>query len=131
MITGTNLSHVSTWGLLAFLGVFVLVPVLGPIGVLAYDLILPTAVRRPFQDDLQRIRSTQQYGGFVLAIVSRLLPPSERARYFEEFLAELLDLPRTKRLRHALSLLRGVLVLRLRRGLKDKATDAAARRAKG
>jgi hypothetical protein len=66
----------------------------------------------------------------LLAIAVRLLPPSERDRYLEEFHAELLDVPRDTRLRHTLTLLRGVLVVRLRRGLKKKAADAAAR-AKG
>jgi hypothetical protein len=61
----------------------------------------------------------------------RLLPSSERDRYLEEFRAELLDVPGETRLRHALSLLRGVFVLRLRRGPKNEAADAAARRAKG
>jgi hypothetical protein len=64
----------------------------------------------------------------VLAIAVRLLLPSERDRYLEEFRAELLDVPGDKRLLHALSLLRGVLVLRLRRGLK-KAINVAVRRA--
>jgi hypothetical protein len=67
---------------------------------------------------------------FLLAIAVRLLPLSERDRYLEEFRAELLDVPRNTRLTHALSLVRGVFVLRLRRGL-NKATDAAVRRAKG
>lgn len=75
----------------------------------------------------RRLRSEH----FLLSIAVRLLPPSERDRYLEEFRAELLDLPRNTRLSHALSLLRGVFVLRLRRGLKNKATDAAVRRAKG
>ncbi|HEX5345974.1 MAG TPA: hypothetical protein VFW64_02560 [Pseudonocardiaceae bacterium] len=69
--------------------------------------------------------------GFLLAIAARLLAPSDCARYLEEFRAELLDVPDDTRLSHALSLLRGILVLRLRRGLKDKAADAAARRVKG
>jgi hypothetical protein len=67
----------------------------------------------------------------LLAIAVRLLPPSERDRYLEEFRAELLDVPRESRLPHALSVLRGVFVLRLRRGLKKEATEAPARRAKG
>ncbi len=68
---------------------------------------------------------------FMLAIAVRLLSLSERDRYLEEFRAELLDIPPNTRLSHALSLLRGVLVLRLRRGLKNKAADAAVRRVKG
>jgi hypothetical protein len=68
---------------------------------------------------------------FLLAIGMRLLPPSERDRYLEEFRAELLDVPRNTRLSHALSLVRGVFVLRLRRGPKTKAANAAVRRAKG
>jgi conflict system STAND superfamily ATPase len=68
---------------------------------------------------------------FLLAIAVQLLPPSERDRYLEEFRAELLDIPSNMRPSHALSLLRGVLVLRLRLGLKKEATDAAVRRAKG
>lgn len=75
----------------------------------------------------ERARSSH----FLLAIAVRLLPPSERDRYLEEFRAELLDVPRDTRLSHALSLLRGVFVLRLRRGLRKEAADAAARRAKG
>jgi hypothetical protein len=67
---------------------------------------------------------------FLLTIAVRLLPPSERDRYLEEFRAELLDVPRNTRLSHALSLLCGVFLLRLRRGLKNKA-DAAVRSAKG
>jgi hypothetical protein len=67
---------------------------------------------------------------FLLAIAVLLLPPSERARYLEEFRAELLDIHRDTRLSHALSLLRGVFVLRLRRGLRNKAADAAAKKAK-
>lgn len=66
----------------------------------------------------------------LLGAAARLLPPSERDRYLEEFRAELLDVPGDTRLSHALSLLRGVLVLRLRRGLKKEAADAVARRAK-
>jgi hypothetical protein len=65
---------------------------------------------------------------FLLAIAVRLLPPSERDRYLEEFRAELLDIPRDTQLSHALSLLRGAFVLRLRRGL-TKPTDVAVRRA--
>jgi hypothetical protein len=38
------------------------------------------------------VRSTH----FLLAIAMRLLPPSERARYVEEFRAELLDVPPTR-----------------------------------
>lgn len=68
---------------------------------------------------------------FLLAIAVRLLPPLERDRYLEEFRAELLDVPRDTRLSHVLSLVRGVFVLRLRRGPQNKAADAAARRAKG
>lgn len=75
---------------------------------------------------LERLRSAH----FLLAIAVQLLPPSERDRYLEEFRAELLDIPRNTRRSHVLSLLRGVFVLRLRRGLK-KVTDATARRAKG
>jgi hypothetical protein len=60
----------------------------------------------------------------LLAIAVGFLPPSERDRYFEEFSAELLNLPRNKRLRHALSLLRGVFMLRLRGDAKNKAADA-------
>jgi phage repressor protein C with HTH and peptisase S24 domain len=65
---------------------------------------------------------------FLLEIAVRLLPPSERDRYLEEFRAELLDIPRDTRLSHARSLLRGAFVLRLRRGLTHKA--AGVRRAK-
>ncbi|MGB6163355.1 MAG: hypothetical protein WCF33_22735 [Pseudonocardiaceae bacterium] len=65
---------------------------------------------------------------FLLAIAVRLLPPSERDRYLEEFRAELLDMPRDTQLSHALSLLRGAFGLRLRRGLK-KPTDVAVSRA--
>jgi hypothetical protein len=80
----------------------------------------------------ERPRSSRaRLGHVVLAIAVRLLPPSERARYLEEFRAELLDVPPNTRLSHALSLLRGVFVLRLRRGFKTEAADAAARRAKG
>jgi hypothetical protein len=78
----------------------------------------------------QAIRTADRRVRFLLKIVVRLLPPSERDRYSEEFHAEMLDVPRDTRLSHALSLLRGVSVLRLRRGLK-KATDAALRRVKG
>jgi hypothetical protein len=67
---------------------------------------------------------------FLLAIAVWLLPLSERDRYLEEFRAELLDIPRNTRLPHALSLLRGTFLLRLRRGFK-KVTDVAIRRAKG
>jgi vacuolar-type H+-ATPase subunit I/STV1 len=67
---------------------------------------------------------------FLLTTAARLMPRSERDRYLEEFLAELLDIPPDTRLSHALSLLRGVFVLRLRRGLKNKAADATARRVK-
>ena len=67
---------------------------------------------------------------FLLAIAVRLLPPSELDRYLEEFRAELLDVPHDTQLRHTLSLLRGVFVLRLRRGIRSKAADAAARKAK-
>jgi hypothetical protein len=66
----------------------------------------------------------------VLAVIVRLLPPSERARYLEEFRAELLDIHPGRRLWHARSLLRGAFVLRLRRGHNNKAADAAVRRAK-
>jgi hypothetical protein len=65
---------------------------------------------------------------FLLEVAVRLLPPSERDRYLEEFRAELLDIPRDTRLAHARSLLRGAFVLRLRRGLTNKAADV--RRAK-
>ncbi|MGH8572285.1 MAG: PadR family transcriptional regulator, partial [Gammaproteobacteria bacterium] len=41
------------------------------------------------------------------------------------------DAPRGRRLGHALSLLRGAFVLRLRFGRKKKAANAAVRRAKG
>lgn len=76
------------------------------------------------------LRSKQTHSAhFLLAIAVRLLPHSQRARYLEEFRAELLELPRGMRLRHALSLLRGVFVLRLRRGPKNKAANV--RRAKG
>ena len=47
--------------------------------------------------------------------------------YLEEFRAELLDIHPGRRLWHALSLLRGTLVLRLRRGHNNKAADAAVR----
>jgi hypothetical protein len=72
----------------------------------------------------------QRVRHFVLATAVRLLPPSERARYLEEFRAELLDVPGDTQLRHSLSLLRGVFVMRLRRGLMNTAGDAAVRRAK-
>jgi hypothetical protein len=75
---------------------------------------------------LERLRSAH----FLLAIAVQLLPPSERHRYFEEFRAELLDVHRDSRMRHAWSLLRGVIMLRLRREPKDKAADAAVRRSK-
>lgn len=67
---------------------------------------------------------------FLLATAVRLIPRLERARYLEEFRAELLDVPHDTRLWHALSLLRGVFVLRLRHGLKKTAGEAAVRRAK-
>jgi hypothetical protein len=78
------------------------------------------------RERLERLRSAH----FLLAIAVQLLPPSERDRYLEEFRAELLDVQRDARLRHARSLLLGVIVLRLRRGLKNKVADAAVRRVK-
>jgi hypothetical protein len=80
----------------------------------------------PEPSQLRRVPSAH----ILLAIAVRLLPPSERARYLEEFRAELLDIPHNTWPRHALSLLRGVFVLRLRRWLKNKAANAAVRRAK-
>jgi hypothetical protein len=56
---------------------------------------------------------------FMLAIAVWLLPPSARDRHLEEFHAELLDLPPARRVWHALSLLRGAFVMRLRRGFKN------------
>ena len=82
---------------------------------------------RPKQFQLRSFRQRRP----LLAIAVRLLPSSERDRYFEEFGAELLDVPCGTRLRHALSLLRGNFVLRLRCGHKNKRADAAVRRAKG
>jgi hypothetical protein len=66
----------------------------------------------------------------LLAIAVRLMSSSERDRYSEEFRAELLDVPGDTRLSHVLSLLRGVFVLRLRRGSKKEAADASVRRLK-
>jgi hypothetical protein len=80
------------------------------------------------EDDLsERPRAKQAWSVHFLAIAVRLLPPSERDRYSEEFRAELLDVPRNTRLSHALSVLRGALVLHLRRGFKNTAGDAAVR----
>lgn len=62
-------------------------------------------------------------GRFLLATAVRLIPRSERARYMEEFRAELLDIPRGRRLRHALSLLRGVFVLRVRHGARKQGSQ--------
>jgi hypothetical protein len=62
----------------------------------------------------ERLRSAH----FLLSIAVHLLPPSERDRYLEEFRAELLDVQRNARLRHA------------RSGPTAKAADAAVRRAK-
>lgn len=76
------------------------------------------------------IRTAERPVRFLLKIIVRLLPPSERDRYSEELHAELLDVPRYTRLSHALSLLRGVLVLRLRRGPGKEAANAAVRRVK-
>jgi hypothetical protein len=76
------------------------------------------------RERLEYVRSAR----FLLAIAVWLLPPSERDRYLEEFRAELLDVPRDAQLSHAVSLLWGAFVLRLRRGLK-KPTDVAVRRA--
>ena len=87
---------------------------------------LPEAMALPFKESA-RSRSAH----FLLAIAVRLLPPLERDRYLEEFRAELLDVPGHTRLTHALSLLRGVFVLRLRRGFKNTAGDTAVRGAKG
>jgi hypothetical protein len=89
-------------------------------------------IPRPNANGIPRpiVEFEQRSVRFLLATAMRLLPQSERARYLEEFHAELLDLPRNTRLSHALSLLRGVLVLRLRRGLRDKTADAPARSAK-
>jgi hypothetical protein len=69
-------------------------------------------------------------GHFLVAIAVRLMPQSERDRYLEEFRAELLDIPRETRRSHALSLLRGAVVLRLRGDAKNKTAHAAAKRAK-
>lgn len=89
-------------------------------GVTAGEQELRRARRDELWERLEEVRSAR----FLLATAVRLLPQSERARYLEEFRAELLDVPRNTRLRHALSLLHGVFVLRLRRGRKNKATDA-------
>jgi len=69
------------------------------------------------RERLEPVRSAR----FLLATAVRLIPQSERARYLEEFRAELLDVPRGRRLWHALSVLRGVFVLRLRRWPKNAA----------
>jgi hypothetical protein len=74
--------------------------------------------------------SRARFAHALLADTVRLLPSSKRDRYLEEFRAELLELPRNMRLRHALSLFRGALVLRLRGDAKNKTADAAVRRAK-
>lgn len=79
------------------------------------------------QPEQQRVEDLRAAARFLLAGAGRLIPQSERDRYLEEFHAELLDLPRRGRLRHALSMLRGVLVLRLRHGFKN--TAGAARKA--
>jgi hypothetical protein len=65
---------------------------------------------------------------FLVTIAAQLMPQSERDRYLEEFRGELGDFPRNKQLWHALNLLRGVFVLRLRGGSKNKAADAVVRR---
>ena len=116
--------HAYQLSLLIFLGfwVFYLFLFMEP-----FFLLVEAGAEASFQDHLQWLRARQQSVGFVLTIVARLLPPSERSRYLEEFLTELLDLPHNTRLRHALSLLRGTFVQRLRRGHKDKAANAAVR----
>jgi hypothetical protein len=78
----------------------------------------------------KRTQPAEQEGRFLLTIAVRLLPRSERDRYLEEFRAELLHLPSDTRLWHALSLLRGVFVLRLQGDAKNKAADAVAGRLK-
>ncbi|MGH3898088.1 MAG: hypothetical protein ACRDTA_07490 [Pseudonocardiaceae bacterium] len=84
--------------------------------------------RERLQEERERLEDARS-ACFLLVTAVRLIPRSERARYLEEFRAELLDVPRDTRLSHALSLLRGVFVLRLRRGHSDKATNAVVRRA--
>jgi hypothetical protein len=100
-------------------------------GITAEQVLLGWRTRQ--QMLLQELRGLKDAwpGRSVLAIAVWLLPPPERARYFEEFRAELLDIPSNTRLSHALSLVRGVFVLRLRRGFKNTASDVAGRRAKG
>jgi hypothetical protein len=89
-------------------------------------------LERELRSDQARLRRSERLRSahFVLAIAVQLLPPPERDRYIEEFRAELLDLPRNMRLRHALSLLRGVCVLRLRRGFKNTTGDAVMKKVK-
>jgi hypothetical protein len=140
MITGSDLSQVPWWSLSILLGPVAMVFIARMTSSFLFYRAIANERTAPkwwldrtevsFQSDLQRLRSRQHSVGFVLAIVSRLLPPSERARYLEEYLAELLDLPCNSRLRHAVSLLRGAFVLRLRRGLKNTAGDVAVRRVK-
>lgn len=83
----------------------------------------------PWNENREWLEHTRS-ARFLVVIAVRLLPPSERDRYLEEFRAELLDVPRDTRRRHAVSLLRGVCVLRLRREPKNKGADAAVGRAK-
>lgn len=109
---------------------------LGLAMALALGLTLGLTRRRRLALGLARRRRQRQpeyvrSAHFLLAIAARLLPPSERARYREEFHAELLDIPRDTHLRHALSLLRGVVILRLRRGPQTQAADAPVGRSTG
>jgi len=54
-----------------------------------------------------------------------MLPPSARARYAQEYLAELYDLPRRHRIAHAVRILRTAPALRL--GLRANPAGRKAR----
>lgn len=86
---------------------------------------LETAYAR--RHDVQARFEPARSADLLLVIAVRLLPSWQRARYLEEFRAELLDISRSTQLRHALSLLRGVFVLR-RGGVKNKGAGPAAKR---
>jgi hypothetical protein len=65
--------------------------------VALFEVLAIRLKRRPPQLECTRPRAERTRSAhFLLAIAARLLPPSERARYVEEFRAELLDVPPTR-----------------------------------
>ena len=77
-------------------------------------------------EEIERNPVESGSAGKVIAVAIAVLPVHHQARYGEEFRAELADLPRHRRIPHALGLVSRSLLLR--RALRDVRATKSARR---